>query len=428
MQIHVVSPGESLWEISQLYGVNISTLVQSNEIPNPDRLVPGQTIVVPITGQYHWVQPGQTLFSISRSYNIPLNELMRVNRISNPNAIQPGLRLYIPPQPRPTVDVGAYLDPDITGDRTIQVVDSTGPYLTYLTIFDYDVNPDGSLTPVQGDGAIIEAARRQRVMPLMVLTNVEEGSFSQELATQILGDESLQQKVLDEALDVIQEKNYAGLDVDFEYLGAENREPYNAFMQRAAALLKPRGYTLSSALAPKTRGDQPGVLYEGHDYSAHGQINDFIFFMTYEWGWSGGPPMAVSPIDQVRQVMEYAVSVVPRDKIMMGIPLYGYDWTLPYVPGGAWARVLSPQQAIELAAQYGVSIQYDPTSQAPFFRYTDQQGRQHEVWFEDARSIQAKFNLVKELGIRGFYYWVLGRDFPQNWLLILDNFTVRKRI
>lgn len=170
------------------------------------------------------------------------------------------------------------------------------------------------------------------------------------------------------------------------------------------------------------------MLYEGHDYPAHGRIMDFIFFMTYEWGWSGGPPMAVSPLNQVRRVLDYAISVVPKDKIMMGIPLYGYDWTLPYVPGGRWAKSISSQQAIELAARYGVSINYDHVAQAPFFHYTDEQGNRHEVWFEDARSIQAKFNLVKELGIRGFFYWVLGRDFPQNWLLIQDNFVVRKRV
>ena len=138
--------------------------------------------------------------------------------------------------------------------------------------------------------------------------------------------------------------------------------------------------------------------------------------------------MAVSPLNQVRRVMDYAVSVVPRDKIMMGIPLYGYDWTLPYVPGGPFARAVSHQRAIELAVQYNARIEYDPISQAPFFTYYDEQRREHIVWFDDARSIQAKFNLVKELGIRGFFYWVLGFEFPQNWLLIEDNFIVRKRV
>ena len=147
--------------------------------------------------------------------------------------------------------------------------------------------------------------------------------------------------------------------------------------------------------------------------------------MTYEWGYSGGPAMAVSPIGPVRKVLEYAISEMPASKILMGQNLYGYDWTLPFVQGTV-AKALSPQQAIALAAANHVQIQYDTRAQAPFFKYTEN-GKQHEVWFEDARSIQAKFNLIKELGLRGMSYWKLGLSFPQNWLLITENFNVVKK-
>lgn len=427
MQIYVVRPGDTLFKIAQTYNVSVSLLTQANQIENPNNLVVGQAIVIPIRGSFHVVRAGESLYQISRRYNIPVSELQRVNLISDPNNIYPGLRLYIPQRPRPTVDVGAYIDPRITGARSAAEVDEVGDNLTFLNIFNYAVNRDGTLTPVE-DQPSINAAYRHRVAPLMVLTNFEEGTFSGELATTIFTNPALEDKVLDQAISIMAQKGYLGLDFDFEYLGAENRERYNRFLRKAAARLKARNYFISSALAPKIAEDQKGVLYEGHDYRAHGQIVDFIFFMTYEWGWSGGPPLAVSPLDQVRRVMELAVSLVPRNKIMMGIPLYGYDWTLPYVPGGRFARSISPQQAIALAAKYKARIEYDPVAQAPHFNYTDEQGRRHEVWFEDARSIQAKFNLVKELGLRGFYYWVLGRDFPQNWLLVQDNFVVRKRV
>jgi spore germination protein len=427
LQIHVIEAGQTLWGISQTYNIPVNQLAEANEIPNPDRLVPGQTLVIPIWGRYHWVQPGESLFTISQMYNVPVSELIQMNQIANPNQIPVGLRLYIPQQERPTVDVASYIDPRITGEDSAEEVNEVGEHLTFLPIFSYAVNRDGSLTPVN-DQPSINAAYQDRVAPLMVLTNFEEGTFSTEIATIILTNEELQDRVLDEALQVMEQKGYLGLDFDFEYLGAENRERYNQFLRKAAARLRERGYFLSTALAPKVSAEQVGTLYEGHDYPAHGEIVDFIFFMTYEWGWSGGPPMAVSPINQVRRVMEYAASVVPNNKIMMGIPLYGYDWTLPYVPGGTWAKSISPQQAIERAARYGVAIEYDPVAQAPFFNYVDEQGNEHVVWFEDARSIQAKFNLVKEFGFRGFFYWVLGRDFPQNWLLIEDNFVVRKRV
>lgn len=183
---------------------------------------------------------------------------------------------------------------------------------------------------------------------------------------------------------------------------------------------------MSTALAPKTSADQKGKWYEGHDYKAHGEIADFVVIMSYEWGFSGGPAMAVSPIDQVRRVMNYAVSEMPSNKILMGQNLYGYDWTLPFVPGTV-AEAVSPQEAIARAAKYKVDIQYDTKAQAPHFRYTAEDGKQHEVWFEDARSIQAKFNLIKELNLRGMSYWKLGLSFPQNWLLIIENFNVIKR-
>src|SRR5699024_6234617 len=146
-----------------------------------------------------------------------------------------------------------------------------------------------------------------------------------------------------------------------------------------------------------------------------------------EWGYSAGPPMAVSPINEVRRVLEYALTEIPANKILMGQNLYGYDWTLPFEQGKSFARAVSPQQAIRIARENNAEIQYNEGAQAPFFRYVDKEGKQHEVWFEDARSIQAKFNLAKELNLRGIAYWKIGLSFPQNWLLLDDNFTIMKR-
>ncbi|KUO66162.1 MAG: spore gernimation protein [Gracilibacter sp. BRH_c7a] len=426
MSIHVVKAGDSLWRISQTYGATMQQVIEANEIQNPDLIVVGQALVIPEAERYHTVQAGESLWVISRRYGVSVNEIVRLNNIQNPSMISVGQRLRLPRKPRPIVETNTYVDPRMTGTATAQLVEKAGRYLTYLSVFTYAVRRDGSLVAVE-DQPSLNAAFNNGVIPVMVLANFEEGTFSTELATTILTNESLQDKVLDEALQVMETKGYGVLDFDFEYLGRENRERYNRFLQKAVTRLRPRGYLVSAALAPKLTGDQVGVLYEGHDYEAIGKIVDFIFFMTYEWGWSGGPPMAVSPINQVRKVMEYALTVVPKNKIMMGIPHYGYDWTLPYVRGGTWARSITPNQAIQLAVRYGVSIQYDTTSQAPFFEYKDEQGKDHVVWFEDARSIQAKFDLVKELGIRGFFYWVLRGGFPQNWLLIEENFIVRKR-
>lgn len=224
------------------------------------------------------------------------------------------------------------------------------------------------------------------------------------------------------------QKGYYGLNVDFERISPEDRELYNSFLRKMADALHARNYILTTALAPKTSGAQSGPWYTAHDYPAHGRIADFVILMTYEWGWSGGPPLPVAPIDQVRAVLNYAVSVIPRKKIMMGMPLYGYDWALPYEPHGGFAPRVSPQEAIDIARRHGAEIKYDQKSKSPFFNYVDGNRVSHIVWFEDARSVQAKYLLISEYGLRGASYWVLGEEFPQNWEVLNDMFNVVKVI
>lgn len=425
MQIYVVKQGDTLTQIARTFGVTTELLQTSNQIPNPNSLVPGQTIVIPIWGSYYIVEPGDTLYSISYKFQIPISELQRINGIQTPQSLAAGTRLYIPQKPRKAIYTGGYIDTDVTGNRSQDVVSETDNKLSTVLLFSYQMDHNGELKAPRQEEQTISAIKDTDAIPIMVITNIEDGRFSQEAATAVLNNPALQDKVINQAVQIIEEKGYKGLDVDFEYIGGGNRLGYNEFLRKAKLALNPKGYTLSTAVAPKINDTQVGILYEGHDYPAHGETVNFIHIMTYEWGWVGGPPRAVAPINEVEKVMNYAVQRIPKNKIMMGIPLYGYDWTLPFVEGQSRARTISPQEAIAIADREGVSIEYDEVSQSPYFRYTDDEGRNHEVWFEDARSIQAKFDLVKKLDIRGLYYWVLGRDFPQNWLLLEDNFIIR---
>jgi len=428
VQIHVVQPGQSIFEIARIYNTTVSAIVGANEIPNPNQLVVGQTLVIPIVGSYYWVQPGDSLYSIGQRFGISYQELARINRIPVNRPLQVGLRLYIPPMPKRRAEINAYVEP--IGETVTSALEESArraaPFLTYLAPFSYQVNRDGTLKapPLNNFPAI---AQSNGAALMMVVTNLEEGEFSAELGRIILTDEQVQNRLLDNIIATARQYNYGDIHFDMEFLPTDLRENYNNFLRKAKARLSAEGLLMSTALAPKTSATQVGEWYEAHDYRAHGEIADFVVLMTYEWGYSGGPPMPVSPIGPVRQVVEYALSEMPANKIMLGQNLYGYDWTLPYVPGGPYARAVSPQQAIQLAAENNVPIRYDYTAQAPYFNYTDEQGRQHRVWFEDARSIQAKFNLVKEFGLRGVSYWKLGLSFPQNWLLIEENFDVVKR-
>ena len=165
------------------------------------------------------------------------------------------------------------------------------------------------------------------------------------------------------------------------------------------------------ALAPKTSPDQKGLLYEGIDYRLLGEAADRVMLMTYEWGYTYGPPMAVAPLNMVRRVVEYAVSAIPVEKISLGIPNYGYEWPLPYVRGTTKAQSISNREAVARAIDHGVPIRFDETAWSPYLRYW-QYGIQNEIWFEDVRSIQGKFDLIREYGLQGAGYWQLMNFFP----------------
>jgi len=319
-----------------------------------------------------------------------------------------------------TLSVNGYAYPNV--DRGL--LQRTLPYLTELTPFTYGFTPEGQLVDLN-DQPLIDAALQLDVRPLLHLSTLtEEGGFSNELAHILLNDEALQETLITQLLDTISRKGYRGLDVDFEYVYGSDADAYARFISRLHEALSPLGLPLIVALAPKVFADQPGRLYEGHNYAMLAQAADFVLLMTYEWGYTYGPPMAVAPVRNVRQVLDYAMTEMPPEKVYLGIPNYGYDWLLPYRPGSR-ATSISNQYAVELAARNNVSIRYDTSAQSPWFRYTAQNGREHEVWFEDARSIRAKLELAREYGLHGVGYWNLMRPFPQNWLVLNALFNIR---
>ncbi|MBE5966422.1 MAG: sporulation protein [Lachnospiraceae bacterium] len=137
--------------------------------------------------------------------------------------------------------------------------------------------------------------------------------------------------------------------------------------------------------------------------------------------------MATSPIDKMQQVLEYGVSVIDRNKILMGIPNYSYDWPLPFVQGETMAESLPNQEAIARAAQYGATIQFDETAQSPFYEYTAADGVDHVVWFDDVRSMDAKLRLIPKFGLVGGGVWQIMNFFPGLWMVVNALFNVNKR-
>lgn len=423
MVIHVVQPGDSLYRIAQTYQAPLQLLIQQNELHEPYRLTPGQTIVVPQPVQVHTVRQGETLSGIAAQHNTTVLKLLQNNpQLGGGDRIWPGQTLVVSYGPKlGTFAVNGYAYPNI--DQ--RVLRKTLPYLTYLSVFSYGFDSLGRILP-QNAEALTRMARQYGVLPLLVLTTLgEDGQFSGERAQQLLRDPVARGALIENLAQTIAAQGFAGVDIDFEYIPPEDAAAYADFVRAVRARLEPSGLTVMVALAPKTSADQPGLLYESHNYAALGAAADDALIMTYEWGYALSEPMAVAPINKVEQVVRFAVSQIPPEKIFMGIPNYGYDWTLPYIKGQSRARSLGNVQAVEQAVQVGAPIRFDAEAQSPHYNYWRERA-EHEVWFEDARSIRAKLALAGEYRLRGVSVWNIMRYFPQLWLVLNQLYNIEK--
>ncbi len=373
------------------------------------------------------VKPGDTVDRIANETGAGAEQIIYDNQLVYPYELAVGQALFVNDNVRKAgraISVGGYAYPFISP----WVLQQTLPYLSELPVFSYGFTKEGELLPpAYGDDTwMIREALSFGTRPVLTLTPFgPDGNFNNQLIHSVVNNEAYRDNLIQDLLATMGEKGYQGVDIDFEYILAEDRDAFTAFVWQVAEAMRQEGYHTSVALAPKTSSNQTGLLYEGKDYRALGEAADHVLLMTYEWGYTYGPPMAVAPINQVRRVVEYALTQIPEEKINLGIPNYGYDWPLPYERGITKAETINNVQAVRIAVEHGAEIRFDPVAESPYFKYTEN-GTEHEVWFEDVRSLQAKFDLIKTYNLRGCGYWQIMQWFRANWLLLYSQFYILK--
>ena len=180
MDIHVVQPGDTLYQLARQYGVSMDQLLRDNQLPNPAQLVVGQTIVVRYPETVHQVKEGDTLWSIARMHQISVRQLLRNNPgLEGRDRLFPGQTLVVSFRHTPEVSlsVNGYAYPSI--DRAL--LEGTLPDLSRLTPFTYRFEED-SLVPLR-DESLVRAALQMGTAPIFHLSNLDsQERFSPELA------------------------------------------------------------------------------------------------------------------------------------------------------------------------------------------------------------------------------------------------------
>ncbi len=250
-------------------------------------------------------------------------------------------------------------------------------------------------------------AKGLRIVP--TIANITAGIWSYQPVARMLNSPTLRDQHVAAIVALVVSHNYAGIDIDYENLHATDRQAFTLFVTRLASALHARNKILSVALFAKTTNAGYAPRNVAQDYAAIGRVVDQVRLMAYDFHWASSPPGPVAPVSWISAVLRYAKTQIPAAKIVLGVPLYGYDWSGGHGTGLSWL------QATRLASKYHATVHYDTVAQAPWFSYTDGSGHPHTVWFENSSSSKAKFSLAQRAGIAGVYLWMYGAEDTGTW-------------
>ncbi len=425
MKIHVVQPLETIESIAALYGVTPTSIIRDNEINPVLELIPGQTLVIVYPIQTYTIQEGDSLSDIAQMHQVTVVQLLRYNpHLSDREALIPGEIITIRyDNSKGRITTNGYVNPFIRRD----ILRKTLPNLTYLSIFGYRTTEDAEIIGID-DTEIIQMAKNYGVAPIMLLSTLTyQGEGSLEVSRQILSNPELTDRHIENILIILREKKYYGLNITFQFLNKQNSMTYEVYTIKLKERLSREGFLVFITLVPEILLDQNNVAFERINYSVLGEQADGITMMNYNWGFSYGPPDPVSSIYLMRTFLNYALTMIDPAKIDIGMPIIGYDWELPYIPGITRANSLTLTSVLDLAREYHSTIYFNEQSKTPYFQFATHYRNlftQHIVWFIDARSIDALVHMVQEYQLAGTGIWNIMNYYPQMWLVINSQYEI----
>jgi len=298
-------------------------------------------------------------------------------------------------------------------DKGVETLRENASLITGVKPFWYQVEEDGAIERYSGaeDEEIISFAKENGIKIIPVISN----NHQPELVEPIISSKKLTQTHIQNIVNLIKAKDYDGIEIDYESLKASDRKDFSTFMRNLSEAIHAEGKILTAAVHAKTK--EPGSWSgpQAQDWKVLGDVCDQVKIMTYDYHWATSEAGAIAPLAWVEEVIKFAVSKIPKDKIYLGVPFYGYDWVGKQAVGLTW------EDTQELIARYKASPKRDPTSKELRFSYR-KEGKRHEVWFNDSTSVRAKLDLVKKYKLVGIGIWRIGQEDPEIWSVVERKF------
>ena len=432
MDLYIVQAGDTIEKIADRFGTSVEKIILDNELQNPNKLLIGQVIVIVYPSKTYIVKEGDTLSSIAASNNITVNELLRNNPfVLSSDYIYPGEELTIAYDRSARVSTYGYADTFINRET----LRKTLPFLTYLSVFDYYIGQNGEVIGGNNDRDIIEMAIQHGVIPLLHLATITiQGEVDEELTFRMINDEELQDRIIENTLNILREKGYYGVVISSQMISSDNQELFYNYAKRFSDAIEPEGYITLLAIDPKPNISNGQITFEPLDYSHLSEVAYSILFIRYTWGIIDGPPSPVFSVKVVDTFLDTFLPSVDPAKLSIGMPLLGYIWELPYIPGLSDGNSITIENVLNLAVEYNVVIQFDEESQTPFFisnntnanADNDSSGNDIIVWFVNPITFNSLLNLLVEKDTPSLVVWSIMSYLATLWLVINSQYEIIK--
>ncbi|RDI21816.1 glycosyl hydrolase family 18 (putative chitinase) [Rhodococcus sp. AG1013] len=288
-------------------------------------------------------------------------------------------------------------------------------YIDVASPWSYSVSADGTPTVAEGtspdaDSELGTHSGDSSIRTIPTITNTTDGRWDRETIAKVLLDPALRRAHVEALTGLVEEYGFDGVQIDYENLSAADRDSFSTFVRELGDALHRIDRVLYVAVHAKPNDTGYGPHNEAQDYAAIAAGADRVIVMAYDRHWATSTAGPIAPYDWVEEVIRYAVTRIPREKLVLGVGLYGYDWVGSAATPLTWAEVMS------VAEVHRSPMHWDETSLSTHFTYVVD-GITHEVWFENARSVEAKSALARRHGLASIALWRLGGEDPSIWRL-----------
>ena len=450
--VYVVQPGDSLYTIAQRYNTTVESIMVLNNLTSTLLMV-GQTLQIPlytegvvtvdIANIRRWAGVQYPILAqVARNARLPITGVQNNwYRVRLHNGVEGWIRKdlverFVYGGERPVVVIlGFYtLEEGPALPSSYQSFVSNTESISELGMFMFRIR-EANPTEIEkfGDFSdqyvrdILSIGHRQNVKMLAVIHNLlyrrGDVTASKNVIRTLVSSPQNRQAFIQNVINLIERYGFDGVNMDIEDVYQEDSEALSALYTELGAALRARGYYLSASIPARVSDEPFNPFSDPFDYAVIGSaVNEFVVMLYNEHGWPGSGPGPVVSIGWMERVLRYTMTKMPKEKIVAAVSVFGFDFNLTTGRN----TYVTYEMAIALANRYGREVIFDQETKTPMFAYTDEQGNQHEVWFENRESLYAKIQLADQLGIKGVALWRLGMEDPAIWPMLREDVVVKR--